>query len=131
MRQQAWIVIDRHAGPRHLLSGFPRRNAAICNGALAGSFSDIDQPASMNMVAHMKTTVDIADDVLLRAKTFAEESETTLRRLIEEGLRRVLDQADSPESGQIDWVTFNGKGLQPEFLDKGWDSIRNAIYKDS
>jgi len=85
----------------------------------------------MNMVAHMKTTVDIADDVLLRAKAFAEESETTLRRLIEEGLRRVLDQADSPESGQIDWVTFNGKGLQPEFLDKGWDSIRNAIYKDS
>ncbi len=83
------------------------------------------------MVTHMKTTVDIADDVLLRAKAFAEESETTLRRLIEEGLRRVLDQAESPESGQIEWVTFKGKGLQPEFRDKGWDSIRDAIYNDS
>lgn len=83
------------------------------------------------MVAHMKTTVDIADDVLLRAKALAEASETTLRRLIEEGLRRMLDQAESLESGQIDWVTFGGKGLQPEFRDKGWDSIRDTIYGDS
>mgnify|MGYP005704200113 CR=1 FL=1 len=83
------------------------------------------------MVTHMKTTVDIADDVLLRAKAFADASETTLCRLIEEGLRRVLDEGESPENGQVEWVTFKGEGLQPEFRDKGWDSIRDTIYGHS
>ncbi len=83
------------------------------------------------MVTHMKTTVDIADDVLLRAKAFAEASETTLRRLIEEGLRSILDQAEAAESDQIEWVTFRGKGLHPEFRDKGWEMIRDSIYDHS
>lgn len=83
------------------------------------------------MGSHMKTTVDIADHVLLRAKALAEASNTTLRRLIEEGLRRVLDDAESSKSGEIEWVTFGGQGLQPEFRDKGWDSVRDAIYGDS
>ena len=42
------------------------------------------------MVAHMKTTIDIADDLLLRAKQEAKASQTTLRSLIEAGLREIL-----------------------------------------
>lgn len=44
------------------------------------------------MVTHMKTPIDIADDLLLRAKREAEASRTTLRSLIEEGLRPVLER---------------------------------------
>jgi hypothetical protein len=80
------------------------------------------------MVAHMKTTVDIADDLLLRAKQAAEASHTTLRSLIEEGLREVLGRKSAAGSPPIKPVTFRGTGLQPEFRGKGWDAIRDAIY---
>jgi hypothetical protein len=80
------------------------------------------------MVAHMKTTVDIADDLLLRAKQEAEASRTTLRSLIEEGLREVLGRKSAALRSPIEPVTFRGTGLQPEFQGKGWDAIRDAVY---
>lgn len=41
----------------------------------------------------MKTTIEVSDALFLSAKTFAQESQTTLRALIEEGLRRVLSDS--------------------------------------
>jgi hypothetical protein len=82
----------------------------------------------IDMVAHMKTTVDIADDLLLRAKKQAEASRTTLRSLIEEGLREVLGRPAVPGRLSITPVTFRGEGLQSEFRGKGWDAVRDAIY---
>lgn len=38
----------------------------------------------------MKTTIDLSDDVLMAAKKMALERRTTLRALIESGLRREL-----------------------------------------
>lgn len=86
-------------------------------------------PLLLYMVAHMKTTVDIADDLLLRAKKQAEASRTTLRSLIEEGLREVLGRTAVPGRPSITPVTFRGEGLQPEFRGKGWDAVRDAIYE--
>lgn len=80
------------------------------------------------MVTHMKTTVDIADDLLLRAKQEAEASRTTLRSLIEEGLREVLGRKSAARPASIEPVTFRGNGLQPEFQGKGWDAIRDAVH---
>ncbi len=48
----------------------------------------------VNMGAHMKTTIELSDPLFKSAKQFAEQSHTTLRALVEEGLRRVL--ADNP-----------------------------------
>lgn len=45
------------------------------------------------MGAHMKTTVDISDSLFTSSKTLAQQRQTTLRALIEEGLRRVLRDA--------------------------------------
>ena len=42
------------------------------------------------MGAHMKTTVDIADALLTEAKAQAQKEGSTLRALMEEGLRDVL-----------------------------------------
>jgi hypothetical protein len=78
----------------------------------------------------MKTTVDIADDLLLRAKQEAKAGRTTLRSLIEAGLREVLGRRSAARRPRIKPVTFRGKGLQPEFKGKGWDAIRDAIYGD-
>lgn len=38
----------------------------------------------------MKTTLDISEPLFLSAKALAQQSQTTLRALVEEGLRHVL-----------------------------------------
>jgi len=43
----------------------------------------------------MKTTIEVSDALFRSAKSFAEQSQTTLRALVEEGLRRVLSDAQT------------------------------------
>lgn len=77
----------------------------------------------------MKTTIEIADDLLARAQRLARKQRTTLRALTEEGLRLVLarKQSDRPEEFPP-LVTFNGGGITAEFKDWNWDKIRDEIY---
>ena len=75
----------------------------------------------------MKTTLDISDDLLLRAKDLARERKTTLRSVVEEGLATVLNDDGQAELPAIAPVTFKGKGLQPEFAGKGWQAMEEAI----
>jgi hypothetical protein len=78
------------------------------------------------MVTHMKTTIEIADSLLLRAKIRAREKNITLRSLIEESLAATLDQA--VPATRVKPVTFKGNGLSREFEGRSWDQIRDAIY---
>ena len=78
------------------------------------------------MVTHMKTTIEIADNLLVRAKARARERQITLRSLIEEALAATLDQPR--RATQVKPVTFMGNGLSHEFEDASWDKIRDAIY---
>ncbi len=48
------------------------------------------------MGTHMKTTIDVSDALFNAAKEFAQRSQTTLRAVVEDGLRRVLADAHSP-----------------------------------
>jgi hypothetical protein len=70
----------------------------------------------------MKTTVEIADDLLIRAKNRAKAQRITLQSLIEEALTMTLNQPP------ITPVTFKGNGLSREFEDASWDKIRETIY---
>ena len=72
----------------------------------------------------MKTTVDLPDELVIEAKKLAAESRTTLRSLIERGLRKELtDTARAPDR-EIQWVTSDG-GLPP-----GMDvSNRESMYE--
>lgn len=79
------------------------------------------------MGAHMKTTIEISDNLLARAKSRAREQKITLRALIEKSLAATLDQPVS--TPKVKPVTFKGKGLQAGFADAGWDKIRDAIYE--
>ena len=80
------------------------------------------------MGAHMKTTIDIADDLLLRAKGRAREQRMTLRGLVEQGLRRVLDE-EAVAPPEMAPVTFGGRGLRPEFRNASWETIRDLVYE--
>lgn len=69
------------------------------------------------MVSCMKTTVDLPDDLLIRAKKRAVDSRTPLRVLIERGLRRELAASSASRRGRrvsrkIRWVVAPG-GLPP------------------
>jgi hypothetical protein len=62
----------------------------------------------------MKTTVELPDELFVTAKKAAAERRTTLRDLIERGLRRELatpTATDRPK--RIQWVTVDG-GLPPD-----------------
>lgn len=82
------------------------------------------------MVTHMKTTIDIADDVLTRAKQLAYREKTTLKVLAEEGLRLVLERRRQPSGVKIEPVVFTGNGLQAGLPDDFIDNIRDWAYQD-
>ena len=77
----------------------------------------------------MKTTVDIPEGLFKEAKKIAKRDNTTLKALIEEGLRRVLEERKHRKTFRLRKVTFKGKGLQSHLAGKSWDSIREVIYE--
>jgi Arc/MetJ family transcription regulator len=77
----------------------------------------------------MKTTVEISDPLLAEAKRVAATRRTTVRALIEAGLRQVLAGLDRAEPFRLRDAGFDGDGLTPEFESAGWPGIRDAIYE--
>jgi len=65
------------------------------------------------MVSHMKTTVQIPDSLFEEARKVANRERTTLKALIEEGLRRIVSQHKRRNGFRLRKATFKGKGLQP------------------
>jgi hypothetical protein len=80
------------------------------------------------MVTHMKTTVEISDPLLERAKRLAAERGSTLRDLIETGLKRVLEEERSAKPFKLRDSRVGGNGLQDDFRSAGWEQIRDAAY---
>ncbi len=77
----------------------------------------------------MKTTVDVHDALLLRARRRALERGGTLRSLIEEGLRRALDE---PASGPYRLPDRSvGDPERPDPLaEYSWPELRRLIHED-
>jgi len=82
---------------------------------------------SRDTYTHMKTTIEISDALLRLAKATAAREETTVRALVEEGLRKVLAERKSRPAFRLRLVTFGGQGLQPGA--EGWEEIRDRIYQ--
>ena len=77
----------------------------------------------------MKTTIDIQDELLARAKRHARETGRPLRAVVEEGLRMVLE---TPE--QIDYKLPDlsvGDPSRPDPLDGySWSDLRTNVYHE-
>lgn len=82
------------------------------------------------MGAHMKTTIDIADSLLIEAKRLAAEQKTTLREIVEEGLRTAIQQRQTPREFKLKNLAVGGNGLQAPWSDDDWAAIRRASYDD-
>lgn len=81
------------------------------------------------MVTHMKTTVEIADPLLTQAKRVAAREGTTVRALIEDGLRRVLEEREARAPFTLRRATFRGEGVHPDVREGAWERIRGLIYE--
>jgi hypothetical protein len=77
----------------------------------------------------MKTTIELSDAVLRAAKTAAAREGTTVRALVEEGLRKVLAERAKRPRFRLRRVTFRGSGLQDGAREGGWERIRELIYE--
>lgn len=75
----------------------------------------------------MKTTVEISDSLLNDARKLASAEGTTVRALVEEGLRAVLAARRHATVFHLRKVVFNGKGVQPGA--ESWEQIRNLAYQ--
>ncbi len=83
------------------------------------------------MVIFMKTTMDIAEAIFTKTKSLARKEKTTIRALVEEGLRRILTERDRKNSQkfQLRGASFKGKGVSREIQESSWRQVSELIYK--
>jgi hypothetical protein len=83
------------------------------------------------MVSHMKTTIHIPDGLFDEARKVAQEEKTTLKALVEEGLRKVVTERRGEKSAgfRLRKAAFKGQGLQPHLAGVTWDQILDVSYE--
>ncbi len=81
----------------------------------------------INMGSHMKTTIEISDGLLEEAKKVAAREKTTVRALVEDGLRKTLAERKKRPSFKLELVTAGGRGL---LADVAEDLPRHLAYDD-
>jgi hypothetical protein len=81
------------------------------------------------MASHMKTTVQIPDSLFEEVRTLAHREQTTIKALIQEGLRRIITERKQRCRFRLRKATFKGKGLQPDLQGASWDQIREKSYE--
>jgi hypothetical protein len=77
----------------------------------------------------MKTTLEISDPLLREARKIAARENTTLRALVEQGLRRVVAEKKKDKPFRLRDASFKGDGLHPDVANLSWDEIRDLIYE--
>jgi hypothetical protein len=78
----------------------------------------------------MKTTVEIPDALLREAKRVALQEKTTVRALIERGLRSVISGRRSKDRFVLRAAGFRGDGLVAGRSLSDWETIRDLSYSE-
>jgi hypothetical protein len=83
------------------------------------------------MVSHMKTTIHIPDSLFDEARKVARQEKTTLKALVEEGLRKAIaERRGQRQAGfKLRKAAFRGQGLQPHLAGVAWDQILDISYE--
>jgi len=77
----------------------------------------------------MRTSIELSDGLLGRARRLARRRGTTLRALVEEGLRRVLAESDTALLFRLSDVTYGEGGLVEGLAEGDWERIRDLAYE--
>ena len=78
----------------------------------------------------MKTTLEISDPLLDEARKIAARENTTLRALVEQGLRQVVTERKKPQKKfKLRNASFKGEGLTPEFQNASFAEILEEAYR--
>ena len=84
----------------------------------------------MARMAATKTTLDIHDELLTRAKRHAKETGRPLRAVVEDGLRRVLVTV-SPCQYKLPDLRVGDVNAPDPLATYSWPELRELIYGDS
>jgi hypothetical protein len=77
----------------------------------------------------MKTTVEIPDSLFEEARKVAHRDRTTLKVLVEEGLRKIIADRKRRKGFRLRKVSWKGNGLQSHLAGASWDQIRELSYE--
>lgn len=78
----------------------------------------------------MKTTIDITDGLLAEAKRVASRKHTTVRALVEDGLRLVLErERERAEPFKLRDGSVGGGWMRDEYAAADWEEIRRVAYE--
>ena len=78
----------------------------------------------------MKTTLDIHDELLARAKRHARETGRPLRAVVEEGLRRVLARPVPRSRYKLPDLRAGDPAASDPLERYSWPELRETIYGD-
>ncbi len=77
----------------------------------------------------MKTTLDLPDDLLARAKQYAQRAGKPLRAVVEEGLRLALAQQSRPATKfRLADKSVGEAGAENPLESLSWQDLRDEIY---
>lgn len=76
----------------------------------------------------MKTTVEIHDELLIRSKRHAESTRSTLRALIEEGLRVVLANQEGDQSYVMPHCSVGDPDGEDPLESYSWQDLSEIIH---
>ena len=78
----------------------------------------------------MKTTLDIEDELLVRAKRHAELTGRSLSAVVEDGLRLLLNAGDSRQQYRLPDLSFGGPEIRNPLASYSWPELREIIYDE-
>jgi hypothetical protein len=78
----------------------------------------------------MKTTVEISDSLLRQAKRVALNERTTIKALIERGLRMVVVDSKRRAGFRLKKASFRGDGLVAGCSLQDWPAVRDLAYAE-
>ena len=83
-----------------------------------------------NMLTHMRTSIDIPDALLRRAKKLARERGITLRQLLLEGLQSAVERPDLAATHRMKDCSFGEGGLVDGMSWSDMERLDELVYGD-
>ena len=82
----------------------------------------------MGNMAGVKTTIDIQDELMVRAKRHARRSGQSFRTVVEEGLRLVLNRSPLAKPYRLPDRSVGDPGAADPLEALSWQDLRSHVY---